>query len=490
MFASPARMVILAVALGLTYLASTGYLNRPGILERIQDEGELVVVTQVGSSTYYQTQEGPTGLEYDLASRFANELGVKLRLVVKQQPGEILEMLAHREAHFAAAGLVLTPERAEKFMFADPYMTVQPQLVYRTGNKRPASFGEIGPGQLMVMGESHHAEKLRALRQEYPDLRWDESYQLSSADLLYRVWSEQLPYTITDSNQLLLNQRFYPELRAAFDIAEPQPLAWVFPRSDDESLIRAANTFLAHIRADGTLEHLLEKYYGHLGQFDYVGTRTFMRHITERLPKYRPMFEEAAAQHGLDWRLLAAIGYQESHWDPKAVSPTGVRGLMMLTLNTAGMVGVDNRLDPKQSIFGGAKYFASVKRRISERIREPTRTWLALAGYNVGPGHLEDARQLTELQGGDPDSWIDVKEHLPLLAERKWYKRTRYGYARGWEPVHYVKNVRTYYELLVRITEPELMQVDASDESVMELLAEPGIGPNGLRLGAAVESAL
>ena len=157
----------------------------------------------------------------------------------------------------------------------------------------------------------------------------------------------------------------------------------------------------------------------------------------------------------MDWRLLAAVGYQESHWDPDAVSPTGVKGLMMLTQDAAKDIGIKDREDPQQSILGGAKYLASMHKRIPDRIPEPDRTWLALAAYNVGLGHLEDARMLTLKNKGDADKWVDVKKNLPLLTKEKWFKQTRYGYARGREPVRYVENVRTYYDILVWITDQD-----------------------------------
>ncbi|HET9679599.1 MAG TPA: transglycosylase SLT domain-containing protein, partial [Gammaproteobacteria bacterium] len=169
-------------------------------------------------------------------------------------------------------------------------------------------------------------------------------------------------------------------------------------------------------------------------------------------------FKKAAKQFNVDWRLLAAIGYQESHWDPTAVSPTGVRGLMMLTKVTAHSLGIYNRTDPKKSIFGGAEYIAYMHSRIPEDIPEPDRTWMALAAYNVGISHLEDARVITEIRGGDPDRWVDVRENLPLLSQKKWYSRTSHGYARGMEPVIYVENIRSYYDILVWTTsqsEPE-----------------------------------
>lgn len=481
---SPVHLLMAAVALGLCYLAWVGYLSKPDALARIQRNGELVVVTRLGPSTYYETQsDGPGGLEYELAELFAQELGVKLRLIVASDLGQIFNALTNRNADIAAAGISITAEREQRFRFTEPYMSVQQQLIYRVGSTRPRQLDELN-GTLRVAAHSSHVETLRDAKATLPDLNWEESQELSVDDLLYQVWSSQLDYTIADSNELVLSQRFYPELRAAFDLSEPQGLAWALPRSNDDSLFTAAESFFERIRNDGTLSHLLEKYYGHLNNFDYVGTRTYMQHITKRLPKYRELFEQAAAETGFDWRLLAAIGYQESHWNPRAISPTGVRGIMMLTLNTARSLGVSNRLDPEQSIIGGARYLARVKERIPEHIPEPTRTWLALAAYNVGFGHLEDARTITRNQSRNPDSWTDVKEHLPLLAKKEWHSKTRYGYARGWEPVRYVENVRYYYELLVRITEPELLQ-DVAHTGQWDRRSK---GP-GFYLGDSIESA-
>jgi len=219
----------------------------------------------------------------------------------------------------------------------------------------------------------------------------------------------------------------------------------------DATLGKAIEAFFNEIRSDGRLQQLVHRHYSHVDSFNYSDIRTFTERIQTHLPRYRDLFREEAANVGIDWRLLAAIGYQESLWNEKARSPTGVRGLMMLTRATAKQMGIKNRLDPAQSIRGGAKYFMRVLKKIPQRIAEPDRTWFALASYNVGFGHLEDARKITEARGGDPDRWIDVKQSLPLLARKKWYKDTKFGYARGWEPVIYVENIRQYYDYLAEL---------------------------------------
>lgn len=176
--------------------------------------------------------------------------------------------------------------------------------------------------------------------------------------------------------------------------------------------------------------------------------RRFYHHIETRLPQYRRQFEEVAQAYEISWTLLAAQAYQESRWDRHAVSPTGVKGLMMLTRNTASSLGIRNREDPTKSIEGGARYFQSLEKRLPRHIRKADRIWIALAAYNVGMGHVKDAQRLARRMGKNPHSWKDLKTMLPLLAQKPYYETLPYGYARGWEPVRYVKRIRAYHALL------------------------------------------
>jgi len=253
-------------------------------------------------------------------------------------------------------------------------------------------------------------------------------------------------------------------LRVAFDIGEKQELAWALPKTDDNSLYLEVQKFFKKIKENGELTRLIERNYGHVEDFDYVGTKIFRRHIETRLPRYQALFESAAARYNFDWRLIAAMGYQESHWDPDAVSPTGVRGIMMLTQKTAKDLNIKDRLDPRSSISGGTKYFKQTHQRINKKIPEPDRTWMAMAAYNVGYSHLQDARKITRKLKKDPNRWIDVKQALPLLAKKKWYKQTRYGYARGWEPVQYVENIRSYYDILKWVDEGSIEATPTPEE--------------------------
>jgi membrane-bound lytic murein transglycosylase F len=244
------------------------------------------------------------------------------------------------------------------------------------------------------------------------------------------------------------------------DLQMGDPLAWAFSKDSGNSLLAKADEYLIEQSRNGTLDRIHDRYYGHTKKFDYVGTRNFIRHYESRLPRYRDSFEKAGDEWGVDWRLLAAIAYQESHWRSQAISPTGVKGIMMLTEDTANYLGLDDRVDPITSIFGGARFYARQTERIPDTVDEPDRTWMALAAYNVGFNHIKDARWIVEQKGGDPDSWMDLEQALPLLAQRQWFAQLPYGYARGWEPVMYVNNIRSYYEILVWLTDNEAPETD------------------------------
>lgn len=453
-----APLALLAFALLLD-----GCAERPSALEQVRARGELTVVTRPGPTTYFDTPDGPAGVEYELVSRFAERLGVEVKLIEVEQPGHVLTLLKRGAVHLAAAGMTLGEEERQKLRSGPTYQEVTQQLVYHRKNRAPRKLEELQGKQVEVIEDCPQGELLDDYQARYAEIRWSEVDDVDSGELMRRVAQREIDYTILQSNFVDLHRLYYPELAIApLELAPPMRLAWAFPTGEDESLLEEARDFFNELRQSGELARILERYYGRATHFDYVHTRKFLHHIEQRLPALEHHLRHAAAEHDFDWRLLAAIAYQESWWDPQAVSPTGVRGIMMLTRATAKQVGVENRLDPEQSIFGGARYLASLIKRIPERIPQPDRTWMGLAAYNIGMGHLEDARKLTQRLGGNPDAWADVKKRLPLLSRKKWYKTVKYGYARGGEPVYYVKNIRAYYQMLKWLEEnsrPEKEQV-------------------------------
>lgn len=428
------------------------WVVQPTLLEEIQKSGNLRVLTRYDLSTYYEGPEGYTGLEFDLVQLFAKRIGVTAEFIVPENFGQIIGRILVGDGDIAAAGITVTAARKQAMRFAPSYRSVTEQLIYRSGTRRPRKIEDLYDGILEVVNGTSHIGTLNRLKIKHPDLDWNVNTELESFDLMELVDKGLIDYTIANSNQVVLIRRFFPKLHVAFDLSEPRGQAWALPYTEDTSLYRATVNFFLDIKRSGKLDELIEKHFGYAGSLNYVGNCTFRKHFIQRFPQFKAYFVKAGTENDLDWRLLAAIGYQESHWDIDAVSPTGVRGIMMLTDATASQLGIEDRKDPYQSILGGARYFRLRKNRISPKIHEPDQTWMALAAYNVGHGHLEDARILTKQGGGNPNKWHDVKKFLPLLSEKLWYKRTKHGYARGREPVRYVENIRNYYDLMVWLT--------------------------------------
>lgn len=439
-----------------TVLATCSFLllgtcqRAPTTLEQVLALKELRVVTRNSPMAYYLGAEGPEGPEYDMVRAFAAELGVALYIYPAASFAEIRHQVASGRAHIAAAGLTTNNAWGPAVIFGPAYQQVRQHLVYVQGKHRPRSFAELNGSDLQVAAGSAQSETLRRVRTGNPDrtgdLTWTER-RSDALQLLGELADGKIDYTLADSTEFALARNLHPQIRVAFDLVPGEQLAWVL-NARDTSLLERTQAFFDRISTNGLRAAVLQRYYGQLERFERVDARNFIEDVQRRLPRYRRWFEEAASGIGEDWRLVAAIGYQESHWDPAAVSYTGVRGLMMLTEQAAQQMGVQNRDDPRQSIHGGARYYASVREKIPARIPEPDRTWLALAAYNIGFGHLEDARILTQLAGRDPDSWQEVRTFLPLLAQEQWYMQTKRGYARGWEPVRFVDNIRNYIDIL------------------------------------------
>lgn len=433
------------------------------LLTRVQALGILRVATFNSPTTYYVGAVGPMGFEYDLTRSFAHELGLEVEILVAESPAEVLDLVLTGRAHLGA-GLSVTPGLEQRVRFTPPLRSTALQLVYRAGQPRPKNLYELGAG-LVVPAGSASAETLRELARINPRLRWDETADYGAEELLFRVANEETAYTIAPSDLVAINQRYYPQLRVAFTLTDSQNIAWAFAPGD-ESLSAEAVRFLEKLNPQ-ILSQIRDRYFGHVSRVGHYGALALATHAQTRLPRYRRAFEQAAMRYGLDWRLLASVGYQESLWDPAAISPTGVRGLMQITTDTAQFLNIQDRLDPFQSIQGAARYLRQLHSRLPPEIPEPDRTWMTLAAYNIGVGHLMDAREITLQQGGDPNRWIEVRNHLPLLTQAKWHRNTRYGYARGHEAVTYVGNIRTYYDMLSWITggrsqvadpEPQLLE--------------------------------
>ena len=419
----------------------------PSALQQIRARGELRVVTLNLPTCYYLGAQGPEGLEYDLASRFAGQLGVRLKIYAVPNDAAIRSELAAGRADIAAAQLTSGPAWWRVGKAAAPYARIPQLVVYRRGQRQPRGTLQLESAKLAVRAGSPQEDLLARMKAILaPHITWVETAP-SSADPLEDVDSGQARYAIVDARTYSYAHHLYPDIKVGFKLPEKRPVQWIVRRGDTD-LLEAVNRFFRAEGSSGDLARLMQKDTGDTSSFQYEELRLFQVSLTQRLPHYRAWFEQAAAQYGLDWRLLAAIGFQESRWDSQATSANGAVGVMMLTTNTAQAMGIKDRTDARESIFAGARYFAEVRSMVPTHIPEPDRTWFTVAAYNVGFGHVEDARIIAQTLGKNPDSWADVAQELPKLAEPRWFMRAKCGYAQGWQPVAYVEHVRQFMQLL------------------------------------------
>lgn len=427
----------------------------PGPVPPPEKSGELVVATRNSPTTYFlDTEEQPSGFEYDLVTAFASKHGWKTRFLLADTLDELFEMVAGGQAHLAAAGLTASDERRTRLRFGPNYGQVKEWVVCRQGDKLPRELKDLVGLRLEVVAGSSHAERLRLRKHGVPDLKWVEMKTPGSEELLERVDIGLADCTLVDSDSLDVARNFHPGLRPAFVLESAQPQAWVIGRGMDLGFSRQVVAFFKGMESSGDLVRLKERYFGHVTRLQEADVLGVLEKRGTLLRDLRPHFQTAQSETGLDWRLLAAIAYQESQWNAHAVSPTGVRGIMMLTEDTADRLGVKDRLDARESILGGARYVVMLKSALPEEIPEPDRTWLALAAYNIGQGHLNDARGLARKLGKNPDQWRDMKAVLPLLSRSEYAGSLRYGFARGGEARAFAENVRIYFDILLKYEKP------------------------------------
>ena len=408
--------------------------------------------------SYFVSAEGNSGIEYELSKAFADYLSVGLEVSLFDNSEQLFQALRENKIDMAAAGLLYQADRGERHQIGASYYSASWQVVYKKGTQRPYKLDELKSEVLVPIG-SPVIPILEQLKENQPLLKWQTTDAFTQEELLLQVAEGKIPYTIAPSVDISSAQYINPNLAVGFDLTDEMPVVWYFGKSSFSELQASVLDFMDKANETGLIARIEEKYFNHLSRFDYADASIYLNAVKNVLPKYRALFEKHKGE--LEWPMLAAIAYQESRWDPTATSPTGVRGIMMLTRDTAERMKVADRTNAEQSIRGGAEYLNMLIRQIPETVPTEDRIWYGLAAYNMGLGHLLDVRRLTKQLGGDPDNWLDVKKNLPLLAEKRHYANLKYGYARGFEAFSYVENIRKYHSSLVnhlRIEEQKLQQ--------------------------------
>lgn len=448
------RQLLLCLVISLISACSDGLTE----LERLKSRQTLRAALIATPPLYFPDESLIRGYDYNMVSAYADSIGAKLEIVRAETVSEVETLLKQGKAHVGIAGS-LPFLKNDNILKGVPYNEDKWYVIGNRSNKLPKSLQDITPSKIIVAKGSAPSLVLSDLKPEYPSLFWLELPNGNTRQVLEQVNLNTFKLSVISADIYQYYRYLYPEIRIAFTLPKKYASHWLTSsKEDDNTIYNSMNDFVSRYKADGHLKKVHDAYFIHLNVFNYVDTLYYLKRIQTKLPIYNDYFIQAAKDNNFDERFLAAISYQESHWDEKARSHTGVRGLMMLTNDTAKRVGVEDRLDPKQSIMGGAKYLNILKASLSDKIQEPDRSWMTLASYNVGLGHLEDARILTQSLGDDPNLWVDVKKHLPKLSKREWYQKTKYGYARGHEPVEFVRRIRRYYDILRLYQQEEILE--------------------------------
>ncbi len=432
------------------YLAFLLHHNHIGMafdtVSRIKKSGTLRLITTRSVNTFYLYQEEPTGFEYDLAREFARYLKVDLDIVT---PGwnNLFVYLGQGKGDFIAAGMAITKENLEKAAFSIPYMNIQQRIIHHYLIFAPKDIQDLAGRTIHVRRNTSYHSRLEEIKASGIDIKYILHDNIPTEDLIAMVNDREIKFTIADSNIALLNQRYFPDIRIGIPIQEKESLAWAV-RKDDIEMLAEMNRFFLYAKKKKILKQIIEKYYGHTRDFDVSEVKTFHERMKTHLPKFQNTIKTEAVKHGFDWRLMAAVVYQESRFDTGATSFTNVKGLMQVTHATAREMGITNRINPKQSIQAGISYLHRMYERFHEIEDDYQRMLFALASYNVGYGHVQDAMAIAGEKGLNPLTWQSLKKTLPLLSKKEIYQKTRHGYARGWEPVQYVERILTYYDIL------------------------------------------
>lgn len=439
------KLALWAITLGILghYLLSG--LSWRSDWEHVQNRGELRIAIRESEGIYWPEGSEFNGLEHDIIEALENELDVPVQLFAVNNLDDLYRAIGAGAVDVGLPGTSRSPSSSKKHQ---PYLTTDVGRIYKANSNITNADSTNETKVIGIVDPIAHQSIMQSKIDAQTAIASFDSDR-SINEILTLLNLGDLDQVIMDERDFKPQQSIFPTLR--FEAIEAdRDVHFIYKDDEDGSISSRINAVLNQFEASELLNQITDRYYGEALEFDFVDNLTFEKHMASRLPTYIDLFKTYGEANGFDWRLLAAVAYQESHWRANARSPTGVRGLMMVTLNTAREMGIENRLDPEQSTQAGARYLATLKARIPEEITEPDRTWFALAAYNVGYGHLQDARKITELLEDNPNRWVDVRTHLPKLALKEYYPWTRYGFARGSEPVTYVANIRRFYERLIK----------------------------------------
>lgn len=428
----------------------------------IQERGRLTAITGYNAISYFIYRGQPMGFELELLQRLADHLDVELDIIVANDLSTMFNLLNRGEGDLIAYNLTITKDRSERVLFTEAHTTTRQVLVQR----KPPNWRQIKQHEIEdrlvrspidLIGDTVYVKRgsayLGRLRNLSEEVGGDIYVQqapgyVTTEELMRRVAEGAIPYTVADQNVARIYQTFYSELDVNTPLSLPQRIAWAV-RSNAPALATAINEWLASIKRTPTFNVIYDKYYKDRHAFRRRASSRYLLTEDGHISPYDSLLQTHAEDLNWDWRLLASQVYQESRFDPEAESWAGAVGLMQLMPATAEQYGTADPTDPADNIRAGTRYLDRLDSLWARHIQPPPeRIKFVLASYNVGFGHVADARRLAEKYDKDPNHWADVAYYLRRKSEPRFYQDevVRHGYCRGSEPVAYVRQILARYD--------------------------------------------
>jgi membrane-bound lytic murein transglycosylase F len=425
------------------------YWNEQQSLSKVRAHsgGQITVLTTEDPLIYSKSKHGgeASGIDHDLLSSFAGHYNLNLKFVVLPDQAAVMQALQNGQGDIGAARLS-TPDQNSGLLSSPAYDESSLSLFCHV-KAQVENIEDLAGMKVLIQNKDLEVGLFERLRTLAPKTKFEVIETRKVSDIMADVAVRNFDCAIVDDLSGEFYNRYHTSIEKVSVLTKPQAVNWVMAggREDLQALLQA---WFQRASREDEIMRVNDRYKSFLSELGKNELRIFFRDQEEVLPEYRQTFKQAADKHRLPWQLIAAVAYQESHWNPEARSYTGVRGLMQLTTETADHVGIEDRTDPVQSIWGGTKYLRYLLNKIPSYLNSRDRISLALAAYNVGFAHLRDAQKLAERMGRNPNSWHQMREILPLLEDDSYASELEFGPARGKETVDFVERVRSFYSLM------------------------------------------
>lgn len=442
--------LLLVLGLGFTTVSMNAcdsiYWDESQSVAAVKSQKEIVVLTTQSPLIYKKLKRSEaTGIDHDLIQSFAQHYDLRVRFVVLPNEEAVLKALAQGQGDIAAARL-RTPMKNLGFLKGPAYEESYLSL-YCHKKAHVQHLRDLAGKKLTLLNKDNHSDLSRRLNQLAPQTAVEVVFGKRTLELFRDLAMRKTDCVIAENVSGDFYNHYHSKIEKVTQLSKAFSISWLLaPHHND--LLHLMQAWFQKASRDDEIMRVSDRYKAYLDQLDRRDIAKFFKRIQTTLPQYQGAFKKAARDHNLPWQLLASVAYQESHWNPDARSFTGVRGLMQLTTDTALHMGVEDRTDPLQSIAGGSKYLRTLYNRTPKSLNTKDRLALALAAYNVGSAHLQDAQKLAAKMGKNPHSWRQLREVLPLLADPDYAAQLQYGPARGHETVQFVERVKSFYTLM------------------------------------------